>query len=247
MTGSDVARQAATIAGAVGQAVLPVVLLPRLREELDVPDVAQPAPYAFTIWLPIYATTLAYAASQARSDRRAEPVLRAVGSPFAASLVCTAVWAPLLRRRDYWAAQAALLGTAVFAEQARTRLAATGRRPGPGEWALLELPVGLQAGWGAAAAAVNLAAMLVDRGPSSARRAPVAVGVGTVLAVGLLGAGRVVASPPGSSGVYGATVLWALAGVVAAGQRRRRPQVALAAAAAAAPVLRALMRRWASG
>lgn len=246
MTRTDVVRQAVTVAGAVGQAVLPAVLLPRLRDELEVPDVAQPAPYAFSVWLPIYATTLAYAASQARPAQRGKPVLRAVGSPFAASLVCTAVWAPLLRRRNYWGAQAALLGTAAFAEQARTRLAAAGRRPGPAEWALLELPVGLQAGWGAAAAAVNLAAMLVDRGPSRVRRAPAAVGAGTVLAVGLLASGRVAASPPATSGVYGATVLWALAGV-AAGQRRRHPPVALWAAAAAALVWRTLMQGRARG
>ncbi len=244
----DVARQVATLVGALGQVVLPTVILPRLRRDLPVPDVAQPAPYAFAAWLPIYATTLAYAGFQARPSRRDVPLLRDIGAPLATSMLSTAAWAPLLRRQRYWGAQVALLGTAAFAEQARSRLAAASSAPASSsgltesQRARLAVPVGLQAGWGAAAAAVNLAAMLVDRGPAPVRRAPNATGVVTVVAVGALATARIRSSPPATSTTYAATVLWALVGVVV-GQARRRPAVAVAAAAALLPVVAAVRSR----
>jgi len=236
VTRADVVRQAATVAGAVGQMVLPSLILPRLRGQLSVPDVAQPAPYTFAVWLPVYATTVAYAGYQTRPANQELEVLREVGVPLAASMLSTAVWAPLVREQRYGAAQLALIGTAVFAERARGRLAAsaiaglddTTRRR-------LAVPFGLQAGWGTAAAAVNLAAIAVDRGPARIRRAPTAAGVATVLAVGAVAGARIRAFPPGRSVAYAATVLWALAGVVV-GQARTRPPVAVAAALAALPV-----------
>lgn len=240
----DVARQVATVAGALGQVILPTVILPRLRRDLPVPDVAQPAPYAFAAWLPIYATTVAYAGFQAQRSRRDVPLLRDIGVPLAASMLSTTIWAPLLRQQKYWGAQAALIGTAVFAEQARGRLAAATSSSGldDRQRARLAVPVGLQAGWGAAAAAVNLAATLVDRGPASIRRAPNATGVVTVAAVGALAAVRIRSSPPATTAAYASTVLWALAGVVI-GQARNRPTVALAAAAALLPVVAAVRVR----
>ncbi len=240
----DVARQVATVAGAVGQVILPTVSLPRLRRDLPVPDVAQPAPYAFAAWLPIYATTVAYAGFQARRSRREVPLLRDIGVPLAGSMLSTATWAPFLRRQNYWGAQVALIGTAVFAEQARGRLAAATSSSGLNDRqrARLAVPVGLQAGWGAAAAAVNLAAMLVDRGPIRIRHAPTATGVVTVAAVGALAAARIRSSPPATSTVYASTVLWALAGIVI-GQARRRPKVAVSAATALLSVVGAALFR----
>lgn len=240
----DVARQVATVAGALGQVILPTLILPRLRRDLPVPDVAQPAPYAFAAWLPIYATTVAYAGFQARGSMREVPLLRDVGVPLAASMLSTTSWAPFLRQQNYWGAQAALIGTAVFAEQARGRLAAATSSSGldDGQRARLAVPVGLQAGWGAAAAAVNLAAMLVDRGPSRIRRAPNATGVVTVATVGALAAARIRSSPPATSTAYASTVVWALVGVVI-GQARNRPKVAVAAAAAVLPVAAAVRFR----
>lgn len=232
------------MAGALGQVILPAVILPRLRRDLQVPDVAQPAPYAFAAWLPIYATTVAYAGFQVRPSRREVPLLRDVGVPLAVSMLSTTAWAPFLRKQQYWGAQVALIGTAVFAEQARGRLAAATSSAGLDERqrARLAVPVGLQAGWGAAAAAVNLASMLVDRGPTRIQRAPHAIGAVTVAAVGALAAARIRSSPPTTSTVYAATVLWALAGVVI-GKARSRPTVAAAAAAAVLPVVGAVRFR----
>lgn len=243
----DAVRVVATLAGAVGQVVLPSVLLPRFRREEEPPNVMQPAPYAFGIWFPIFATSLAEAAVQARPSQREDPVLRAVGTPFALAMLSTAVWAPLVATRRYWAAQAALGGIALFGEQARRRLAAaegrgdlTAARKG-----LLVPPVSMLAGWGAAATVVNLAAMLVAAGVVRPGRHAAATGVVCTLAVGGV-ATFATASTGGASSrtaqAYGATVLWALAGIVA-GQRRSSPAVAVAAVVAAGPVLAALVPR----
>ena len=47
--GSDRARQVLTVAAAVGQAVLPIVLAPRFADGQRPPDVLSPAPAAFGV------------------------------------------------------------------------------------------------------------------------------------------------------------------------------------------------------
>lgn len=234
----DVARQVATVVGALAQAALPTVLLPRVRDDLRPPAVAQPAPWAFTIWLPIYAASAAHAVRQARPTLRADPLLRGVGWPLATAFLSVGAWAPLVYRRRYWAAQAALAGTALLAGAARARVsrAPTGAVPPS-----LALTTGLLAGWGAAACGVNLASLLVGAGPVPAGRPATATGTAIALALGALGA--VTLPAPASTTtqrVYGATLLWALAGV-ADGRRRASPPVAAAAALAAVPVLRRML------
>jgi hypothetical protein len=237
---------AATVVGAVGQVVLPVVLLPRFRRDAEPPDVMQPAPYTFGIWFPIFATSLVEAAVQARPSQRTDPVLREVGGPFALAMLSAAVWAPLVATRRDWAAQAALAGIALFGEQARRRLADTEARNAltPGARRLLVPPVSMLAGWGAAATVVNLAAMLVGEGPVRPGRPATATGVGLTLAVGGIAATATASTGGAGSATaraYAATVLWALAGIVV-GQRRSSPPVAVAAGLAAAPVLVAALR-----
>jgi hypothetical protein len=248
---TDTVRVAATVVGAVGQVVLPVVLMPRFRRDAEPPNVMQPAPYAFGIWFPIFVTSLVEAAVQARPSRRTDPVLREIGGPFALAMLSTAIWAPLVATRRYWAAQAALAGIAVFGEQARRRLADTELRDAltPGARRLLVPPVSMLAGWGAAATVVNLASMLVGEGAVPSGRAATAAGVGLTLAVGGIAA-TATASTGGAasttSRAYAATVLWALAGIVV-GQRQTSPPVAVAAGLAAAPVLVAALSRPAAG
>ncbi|MGY1694726.1 hypothetical protein ACI780_07395 [Geodermatophilus sp. SYSU D00814] len=179
----DVARQVATVTGAVAQAVLPAVLLPRVRRDLRPPEVAQPAPWAFAVWLPVYAASAAHAARQARPALRADPLLRRTGWPLAAAFLCLGAWAPLLSRQRYWAAQAALAGTALLAGTARAR---ADRTPDPVP-PTLALTTGLLAGWGAAACGVNLASMLVGAGPVPGGRPATATGAATAVALGALG------------------------------------------------------------
>lgn len=233
-------RQLATCAAATAQAVLPLVLGPRFDGADQPPNVIQPADYTFAIWFPNFAGSLGYAGYQARPAARDRPVLRRVGWPLAAAFACTGVWAPLLRQRRYWSAQAALIGIAAGAEVARRRLAeAEAAGLTRAEQLAVAPATGMLAGWGAAAAGVNLAAMLTAYGVVRPGRQSTATGAAALLALGASGAGALRAGrrPTGATGrVYGGTLLRALAGVVA-GQRKRSPAAAVAAAVAAVPVV----------
>lgn len=242
---NDTARVAAAVLGALGQAVLPTVLSPRFRS-VEPPNVMQPAPNTFAIWAPIFATSLVGAVVQTRPSYRSDPTLRQVGWPFALSTLCTATWAPLVATRRYWLAQVALVGTAAFGEQARRRVAhaESDRTPNRSIRNQTAPPIGMLAGWGAEAATVNLASMLVGKGFLAPGRAATTAGVGLTLAVGGLVATNIVRSPraaPVTSRSYAASVLWAFGGI-AVGERRSSPPVTTAATAAAALVLAALRR-----
>lgn len=236
----DLLRQVATVVGAVTQAVLPAVILPRLRGDLRPPDVVQPAPWAFLIWLPVYAAAAAHAARQSRPALRTDPVLRDTGWPLAAAYLCIGGWAPLLQRRCYWAAQAALTGAAVSAGTARRRLDRTVKGGIPTS---LALSTGLLSGWGAAASGVNLASMMVGVGPVPTGRPAALTGAATAIALGALGTATLPdRATTLTQRAYAATLLWALTGV-AAGQRRTSPSTAAAAVLAAGPIARRLLTR----
>lgn len=234
------ARTVTTLAAAVGQIVLPSLILPRLRRDLEPPDVVQPAAYTFAVWLPVYAVSLGTAVQQARRPGAVPPE---VGWPLLTGFASTSVWAPLLRGGHYWGAQAALAGIGGFSELARTRVAAGHDQLDPSARALLVATTGMLAGWGTAATAVNLAAMLVAYGPNGLARRRTAVGVVTALGVGALAGARTRATGgvDPTSRTYAATVLWALAGIVA-GKRRTSPAVAAAAGVASVQVLLAALR-----
>jgi len=234
----DVARQWASCAAAVAQVALPALLPPRFDTRDQPPNVIQPSPATFSVWLPIFATSLGYAAYQARPSLRDQALLRTVGWPLSAAFACTGVWAPLLRKQQYWAAQVALLGIAGGAETARRRLATFEATSGLGRGQKLAVvPVtAMLAAWGAAAAGVNLAAMLSAYRLVPPGRPTTTAGNVLVLAlgaVGALGSGR---RAPATSRAYVSTLLWALGGIVA-GQRRRSPSAATCAALSAAAVL----------
>lgn len=244
----DVARQLATVAAAAAQVILPVVLSPRFDGADQPPNVIQPADYTFAIWFPIFAGSLGYAGYQARPVARDRPVLRRVGWPLAAAFACTGAWAPLLRRRRYWSAQAALIGIATGAEVARRRLVeAEVRGLARAEMLAVVPPTAMLAGWGAAAAGVNLAAMLTAYGVVRPGWQSTATGAAALVALGVSGTdalradGRS-ATATATARTYGGTLLWALAGVMA-GQRKRSPAAAAAAASAAAPVVWSLAGR----
>ncbi len=178
-----------------------------------------------------------HAARQARPALRADPLLRSAGWPLAGALLSTGAWAPLVYRRRYRAAQAALAGTVLPAGIARARVDRAPRETVP---LSLALATGSLAGWGAAACGVNLASLVVGEGLVPAGRPASAAGIATVLALGGLG----VATLPARTATplqraYGATLAWALVGV-ADGRRRSSRPVAAAAVVAALPVLRRL-------
>ncbi len=134
-------------------------------EDEQPPNVVQPAPYTFAVWLPIFASSLGYAGLQARESGRDDELMRAIGWPLAGAFASTGVWAPLVRTGKYWSAQAALVGIAAVAETARRRVG----RAGPPTTdravdAASTLTAGMLAAWGVTATGVNLASMLASKG-----------------------------------------------------------------------------------
>jgi hypothetical protein len=120
----DRTRQILTLAAAVAQTALPVLLPPRFAPDELPPDVLSPAPATFTVWLPIFATSIMHGGFQAMPGRAGDPLLRAVSGPATLAYAATAIWAPLVRSRRYWWAQGALVTIAGAAEVARRRVAA---------------------------------------------------------------------------------------------------------------------------
>lgn len=240
MVTGDSSRQVLTCAAAAAQVLLPTLYGPRFRGEDAPPDVIQPAGYAFTIWFPIFASSVAYAIQQARPTARTRPVWRAAGWPLAGAFAATGIWAPLVRSGRFWSAQAALAAIAALAETGRRRVALAERRNEltAAEVAAVAPAAGMLAAWGQAACGVNLAAMLVDKDIVPAGPKAETLGAALLAALGTLGVGAV--SAPERAGVssrfYAGTLLWAFLGVII-GQRRRSRSATLTAAGAALAIL----------
>ena len=241
-------RQVVTAAGGIAQVVLPALLLPRFRRSAAPPDVVQPAPWTFAVWLPLYAASLVHVVDQARPSRRSDPVLRSAGWPLAAAYSALGVWAPLLVRGRFWTAQEALVVASVAAGTARRRVARAEQDGGVPAVRTVVVPAAALSAWGTAAAGVNLAAMVAAYGPVQGARGRTGLAVATL--AGLSGAAGTAVGRSGTttltSRTYGAVVLWALTGV-AAGRWRRDPVTTVAAGIAAVPLLAALGRRTPDG
>lgn len=230
-------QQLLTCAAAVCAVAVPTLWRPRFEPGEEPPTVIQPAPYTFAVWLPIFASSLGFAAYQARPAARNRGVLRDIRWPLTGAFVSTAVWAPLVRTRRYWAAQSALGAIAAFAEAGRWRVAELERRGALSKadrWATIPLS-GMLSAWGLTATGVNLAAMLADRGLLPPGRTRALSGAGLLLGLGVAGAAATTATGGASSATaktFAGTMIWGLTGVIA-GQRKRSPITAGAAAAAA--------------
>jgi hypothetical protein len=170
-------------------------------------------------------------------------VLRSTGWPLAVTYAALGVWAPLLARGRYWAAQAALVAAGTAAGVARRRAVLAEQQDGPAAARTVIAPAAALSAWGTAAAGVNLAAMVAAYGPVPGRRGRTGLALATL--AGLSGAAttavRRAGAPTLTTRTYGSVVLWALTGIAAERLRRDRV-VALAAAAAAVPLLGALLR-----
>ncbi len=238
-----VSRQAITVAGAVAQVALPALLLPRFRRDAAPPDVIQPASWTFAVWLPAYAVSLLHAADQARPGRRADPVLREVGAPLAAAYVALGVWAPLVARRSYWAAQGALCLAAVAAGTARRRATGAEQRGGFAEVSTVFAPAAALSAWGTAATGVNLAAMIAAYAPVRTRNGRTGLALATLTTISGTATLAVRRAGPSTATTrtYAGVVLWALAGI-AAGQWRHDRAAAITALVGGLPVLAALGR-----
>ena len=239
--GRDTARQAANVAGALLLVVLALVTAG------SVSDIANqhrtlilPAGYAFTIWTPIFALAVVYAAYQALPDRREDPLLRRIGWLTAGGLLASALWQPVFAARWYVPAQLliavafALLALALlgFVDDARRR-----EPSGMERWLVAPL-LGLFGGWITAATLVGLAATLAALGVAgdgfgAALGGAALLLLGSAVATVVLLAGK--RGPAALWVGYGAAVIWALL-AVAANQANDSLLTTVAALLAAVPL-----------
>lgn len=189
----------------------------------------QPAGYAFAIWSVIYLWLILHAGFGLW--KRAEDAFwTPVRLPLTAAVVVGAVW--------LWiAGVSAIWGTVTIWIMAGAALLAFLRAPTePDRW-LLSGPLAIFAGWLTAASAVSTGVLVAGYGVLSDTGAALAM-LGLVLVIALVVQARKARMP-----VYGLTVIWALAGVIAV-NRGDNVLVAGAAAVGAVVMLGALAWRW---
>lgn len=193
-----------------------------------------PAGYAFSIWGPIYAGSLAYAVVQALPANAARDDLRRAGWGTAVAFLATAGWLLVAVRPTLaWATVALfmVIGAGLLVAVGALRLPAHASAPPAGveRW-LVRAPLHVFLGWTSVAVFANTAAVLRDTGVTRP-------GGETGVSLALLGAGTLVAATiarwTGGSRWYTGTVLWALVGIVAANVTGSRGGTNPAVAAAA--------------
>ncbi|MCP2014315.1 hypothetical protein L1280_001452 [Deinococcus sp. HSC-46F16] len=239
----DRARARLTLALAAAQvgAIVWQAVLSRegadLSQRGDDPPVV-PALYTFAIWAPIYASSFAYAAYQARTGQAARPLHRQAGPWAAAAFGAAALWAVaagLPAPGVTWGTAGLMFvmcGSLCLALDRASALA--GDRA---DRLLVVTPLGLYAGYVTLATVANAASSLQASGVT----APLGIGP-TSWAMGMLavagGAASLMVRRTGAPLAYSAAVVWGLTGVVVQNVAvRPNPPVAWAAGLAALGVL----------
>src|SRR5829696_3332813 len=212
----DLARQVATVVGALFQVLAPVIV-PIGAIAKETPSLVIPADYAFAIWGP-FLLCLAYATYQALPANGKNPLLQRVGWFLAGAFFLNGLWEVLVPLRQPVVLQAILAGIFACLAVGYVRLVRSDRSVWNrvDRW-LVALPLGLLFGWITAANVVSFNDTLVELGLSGS-------GVGGALAGAfLLLVGAVLASvvilvsgagPLQSLLAYAGAVLWAPTGVV---------------------------------
>lgn len=189
-----------------------------------------PAGWAFSIWGPLYAGSLAYAVYQFAPRQRDNPLLARIGWASAGAFLGNAVWAIYTQFEGLGFPSALIIAFTLICLLHVYRTFAAW--PGPftaGERFLVVLPLSALAAWLSAATIVNIAATLnyhgVDFGASAPMIAGAVVIVGGLIAAAAIWNGR-------GNPWYAAVFLWALAAIYAQGGQQLR-EVAIAVIVAA--------------
>lgn len=219
---TDVVRQTANLLGALFQILAAAVAGPAVgRVANDYETFVLPAGYAFAIWLPIFALSLAYAVYAALPARREDELLRRVGPFTAAAFFLNGLWEILFPARQLVAAQVMLLGVFLAAGAAyliaQRQISDTRANVAPSGGLLVAPAVGLLFGWVTAATLVGIASTLAGLGLLAGGIVEALLGAFLLLVGGLVACGALLAGGIGpflGYLAYGATFLWALVAVV---------------------------------
>lgn len=222
---NDRLRQFCTLLFAIGQAVAtrltPLVGLPPVGSVSDrYPTYVVPAGYAFSIWGPIFALSIAYAVWQMLPAQRENPLLRRVGWPVAVAFAGSTFWQFAFTAGQYALSVGLIAATLVSLALAVGRMAGW-RTPftGPERW-LVWFASGLYLGWITVATVANVAQSLAAAGVSQLGLGAEAWGMVMLVAAGLIAATVTLAT---RNGGYPLAVAWALVAVFVA--RRGPPTV----------------------
>jgi hypothetical protein len=189
----------------------------------------QPAGYAFAIWSVIYLWLIVHA-GYGVWQRSMDPAWARVRLPLTVAVLLGTIWLSIAGSSPIWA-------TVVIWIMAGAAIAAFLRAPTePDRW-LLSAPTAIFAGWLSAASAVSTGVLLAGYGWLSDTGAALAI-----LAL-VLGLAAAVQWQKPSMPVYGATVIWALIGVVVANAGLNATVALAAGAGIAAMALFLIIRR----
>jgi hypothetical protein len=175
------------------------------EDQLPIPQIdppVQPAGYAFSIWGLIYAW-LAVSAVVGLWKRADDPAWDRVRLPLMISLAIGAPWLAIANASAIWA-------TVTIFIMAAAAIAALLVTPSRDRW-LLQAPVAIYAGWLTAASFVSLGSTAAGFGVLFGSLGWAYAGIAGALAVALAVQSRIPRAPE-----YGATVIWALVGIIVA-------------------------------
>ena len=211
-----------------------------------------PAGWAFSIWGPLFAGTIAFAIYQALPGQRTSALLARIRLPAASAFLGNALWALYTQFFGLAVFSAVIIILTLSCLIAIYRVFARWEPNfSTGERWLAVLPLSALAAWLTAATIVNIAATLLFYGVDGGEAAPLisalVVLTGGIIACLALVRGR-------GNPFYAVVFLWALSAIYAAGGQRAEP-VAIATGVAALLVIAgaaiglrsASLRRWFGG
>lgn len=155
-----------------------------------------PAGPAFSIWSVIYLGLIAYAVYQALPGRAADPLLRSLGAPIAASMLLNAAWILSVQFDALWLSVPliVLLLISLLWILGVLRRRRSGLEPttSPAQVLLVDGVFGLYLGWVTIATVANTAAALTAAGFDGGGLPAEVWGIVLLVVAGLLGAGLAV-------------------------------------------------------